>query len=78
MLRFFLSLKQRICFLIYGLILKLGGLIFNLTFLPLINHVILGAGFARVVVQLAIKFSPTTNRRFLNMILGGPVCFTVS
>lgn len=35
-----------------------------------------GAGFARLVVQLAINFSPTTNSFFLNMILGGPVCLT--
>jgi hypothetical protein len=40
------------------------------------SHVIVGGGFALVVVQLAIKFSPTTKSRFLNIIFGGPVCFT--
>lgn len=48
------------------------------TFLPFMSHVMCGAGFARVVVQLAISFSPTTKSRFLNMIFGGPVCLTMN
>lgn len=37
-----------------------------------------GGGLARVVVQLAINFSPTTKSRFLNMIFGAPFCLTVT
>lgn len=46
------------------------------TFFPLINQVICGAGCAFDVVQFAINFSPMKNCRFLNVILGGPVCGT--
>lgn len=50
--------------------------LFYSTFFPLINQVIWGWGFALVVVQLAIRFSPTTNSFFLNSIFGAPVCLT--
>lgn len=46
------------------------------TLCPFINQVMCGWGFARVVVQFAIKFSPTIKSFFLNSIFGGPVCFT--
>lgn len=46
----------------------------NLTFLPLISHVMCGAGCAFDVVQFADSFSPTVNSRLLNVMRGGPVC----
>lgn len=52
-------------------------LLLRFTFLPLINQVMWGWGFDRVVVQLATKLSPTKNAFSLNRIFGGPVCLTV-
>lgn len=46
------------------------------TCFPLINQVMCGAGCAFDVVQLDTKFSPIVNWRLLNVILGGPVCWT--
>lgn len=51
-------------------------LLLRFTFLPLINQVMWGWGFERVVVQLATKLSPTKNAFSLNRIFGGPVCLT--
>lgn len=47
------------------------------TCFPLINHVMCGAGCAFDVVQFETKFSPIVNWRLLNVIFGGPVCWTV-
>lgn len=46
----------------------------QLTFLPFISQVMCGAGCAFDVVQFAVSFSPTANRRLLNVMRGGPVC----
>lgn len=50
--------------------------IYRLTCFPLINQVMCGAGCAFDVVQFATKLSPIVNWRLLNVILGGPVCWT--
>lgn len=47
------------------------------TCFPLISQVMCGAGCAFDVVQFETKFSPMVNWRLLNVIFGGPVCWTV-
>lgn len=50
-------------------------IIFHTCF-PFINQVMCGAGCAFDVVQFDTKFSPIVNWRLLNVIFGGPVCWT--